>query len=351
MHTGSREAAVGVRQGAPSRVRGRVPGLLVAALIAAVATGLGRLVPIVGGPVFAIALGVVTAVVLGVRGSGGRLEAGAAFAGGAVLQVSVVVLGTGLSLRQVLRTGAASLPVMLGTLAVALLGAAAIGRALRVPGQTRTLIGVGTGICGASAIAAVTAVIGAAEVDVAYSIATIFTFNVAAVLLYPALGHLLGLSQHAFGLWAGTAINDTSSVVAAATTYGSAAGAYGVIVKLTRSLMIIPICVALGAVAGRRSQTGPGRRSLPWRRMFPLFLIGFLVASALDTIGLIPAAWHGGLTTASTLLITVALAGIGLTTDPRALRTAGPRPLLLGAVLWAAVGITSLVLQRATGSW
>ena len=337
-----------------SRARSVAPGLLAAGLVAAVATGLGRLVPIVGGPVFAIVLGVLTAAVLNARGRGARLEAGAKFAGGAVLQLSVVVLGAGLSLRQVLRTGAASLPVMLGTLAVALLGAALIGRALRISGQTRTLIGVGTGICGASAIAAVTAVIGAAEADVAYAIATIFTFNIVAVLLYPALGHLLGLSQHAFGLWAGTAINDTSSVVAAGTTYGSAAASYGVIVKLTRTLMIIPICVALGAFAGRSARTGrapsTGRPALPWRRMVPIFLVGFLVASALDTVGAIPAAWHGGLATTSTFLITVALAGIGLTTRPVALRAAGPRPLLLGAILWAAVGITSLLLQRVTGT-
>jgi uncharacterized integral membrane protein (TIGR00698 family) len=332
------------------------PGLLVAALVAAAATGLGRLVPIIGGPVFAIVLGALTAAALGAGGAdrGQRLEGGVRFAGGAVLQLSVVVLGTGLSLRQVLHTGASSLPVMLGTLAVALLGAALIGRLLGLSTQVKTLIGVGTGICGASAIAAVTAVIGAAEAEVAYAIATIFTFNVAAVLLYPALGHVLGLSQHAFGLWAGTAINDTSSVVAAATVYGSAAASSGVVVKLTRSLMIIPICIGLGAWSGRAARTadqpGVARGALPWRRTFPLFLLGFLLASTLETLRVIPASWHAGLVTTSTLLITVALAGLGLGTRPTALRAAGPRPLLLGAALWASVGITSLLLQGVTGS-
>jgi uncharacterized integral membrane protein (TIGR00698 family) len=349
-------------RGAPAalaRWRPVLPGLATAVVIAGVATAFGHLLPLVGGPVFGIVLGVVTAVAVRrvVQDRAMVLDRGAAVAGRAVLQVSIVLLGTGLSLTRVAHTGVSSLPVMLGTLTVALGGAVLAGRLLRVRGNTRTLIGVGTGICGASAIAAVTAVIGAADADVSYAIATIFTFNVAAVLLFPAIGHAFGLSQHAFGLWSGTAINDTSSVVAAATTYGTAAANYGVVVKLTRSLMIIPICVALGAAVGRRAAaSGPdttafGRlRQLPWRRMFPLFLIGFLVASALDTAGAIPDGWHAGLTTTSSFLITVALSGIGLSTRPDRLRAAGPRPLVLGAVLWVAVAVASLLLQLATGT-
>ncbi|GAA2749117.1 YeiH family protein [Amnibacterium kyonggiense] len=330
------------------------PGLAVVAAITAVATALGALVPVVGGPVFGIVLGAVCATVLR---PGSRVAAGAGFAGKRVLQASIVVLGTGLSLTQVVQVGVASLPVMLGTLAVALLGAAVVGRLLRVDGDVRTLIGVGTGICGASAIAATTAVIGAAEAEVAYAIGTIFTFNVAAVLLYPTLGHLLGLSQHAFGLWAGTAINDTSSVVAAAYTYGPDAGAYGVVVKLTRTLMIIPISIALAALAAHRERAArttevdaAARRTIPWRRLFPLFIVGFLAASALDTAGAIPASWHPTLGTIGVLLITAALTGIGLSTRLATLRAAGHRPLLLGGVLWLLVGATSLLLQAATGT-
>lgn len=336
-----------------------LPGLVVAVAVAAVASGFGHLAPVIGGPVFGIVLGVLTAAGMR-RAVGGRaavLDRGAAVAGRAVLQASIVLLGTGLSLTRVVHTGASSLPVMLGSLAAALGGAVVLGRLLRVRGNTRTLIGVGTGICGASAIAAVTAVIGAADAEVSYAIATIFTFNVAAVLLFPAIGHALGLSQHAFGLWSGTAVNDTSSVVAAATTYGTAAASYGIVVKLTRSLMIIPICIGLGAMAGRRTAAaGPGTgamgrlRRLPWERMFPLFLLGFLVASALDTVGAVPTGWHRPLTTASGFLITVALSGIGLGTQPGRLRAAGPRPLVLGAALWVTVAVTSLLLQLATGN-
>ncbi len=333
-------------------VRRLLPGLGVVAPIAAIAIALGHLVPVVGAPVFGIVLGVVVSTVLRrTTAPVQRLAAGASFSGKYVLQIAIVVLGAGLSLSQVGHTGFSSLPVMLGTLAVALVGAQFVGRLLGVRGDARTLIGVGTGICGASAIAATTAVIGAAEAEVAYAIATIFTFNVAAVLLFPALGHLLGLSQDAFGLWAGTAINDTSSVVAAATIYGSAAADYGVVVKLTRTLMIIPICVALGALAARKANSQTGRRNLPWRRMFPIFLLGFLLASALETAGVVPNSWHGGLRTTSEVLITAALTGIGLMTDPSKLRAAGARPLLLGGVLWVGVGVSSLLLQYATGTF
>lgn len=325
-----------------------VPGLALTVVIAVVASGLGHLVPLVGGPVFGVVLGAVLAVVLR---PGDGLRQGFAFAGKYVLQGAIVLLGTGLSLAQVVRVGGSSLPVMLGTLLVALTGAAVFGRLLGVHRDARTLIGVGTGICGASAIAAVTSVVTMAEADVAYAIGTIFAFNVVGVLLFPALGHLLGLSQHAFGLWSGTAINDTSSVVAAAYAYGPVAGGYGVVVKLTRSLMIIPITIALSALSVRRaSATGGERGPFPWRRVLPLFMVGFVAASALDTVGVIPGAWHTPLATVGTFLITVALAGIGLSTHLGTLRRVGSRPLLLGAVLWLAVGTTSLLLQAATGT-
>ena len=326
------------------------PGLLLALAVAAAATGLGRLVPVVGGPVFAIVLGLLAATVVpGLRAD--RWAPGAAVASRSVLQLSIVVLGTGLSLGQVFRVGGQSLPVLLGTLAVALGGAWLLGRWLGVRGATQILIGVGTGICGASAIAATTAVIRARQAEVAYAIGTIFTFNIAAVLLFPPIGHLLGMSPHSFGLWAGTAINDTSSVVAAAYTYGGGAGSYGIVVKLTRTLMLIPIVIVLAI----RTAKGPGRarlslRGMPWRQLVPPFLIGFVVAAALDSVGAIPAAWHPALATLGTFLITTALAGIGLALRPGDMRRAGHRPLLLGGLLWIAVAGTSIGLQAVTGT-
>lgn len=325
----------------PARTRDRIaPGLAVALVVAAIATALGMLVPVVGGPVFGIVLGAVAAALVPwLRRP--TWSPGYAIASKQVLQLSIVVLGTGLSLRQVVQVGVDSLPVMLGTLAVALGGAWLFGRLLKVGGDTRTLIGVGTGICGASAIAATTAVIKPKDTEVAYAIGTIFVFNIAAVLLFPPIGHLLGMSPHAFGLWSGTAINDTSSVVAAGYAYGSDAGAYAIVVKLTRTLMIIPIVIFL---AFRTSRDADVTR-LPWRRIVPMFLVGFVLAAGLDSLGLIPNAWHPALSIFGTFLITTALAGIGLSIRFADMRKAGHRPLLLGALLWILVAASSLGLQ------
>jgi uncharacterized membrane protein YadS len=289
----------------------------------------------------------------------------------------VVVLGSQLSLAQIAKVGFESLPVMIGTLAVCLTAAWLIGRWLGITGNLRTLIGVGTGICGASAIAAVTPVIGAVGIDVAYAISTIFLFNIGAVLIFPIIGHVLGLSQHAFGLFAGTAVNDMSSVVATATTYGPAATNFAVVVKLVRTLMIIPISFGLAAWAGRRDaaaarasaqgvtaqvsadqnsadqisadQVPVARARVHALRLVPWFLVGFILVAAINSIGLIPAGAHPGLSATSVFLITIALSAIGLSTDLAGFRRAGARPLILGASLWVIVSLTSLGLQFATG--
>ena len=329
-----------------------LPGLGIATVLAAAATVLGRLVPVVGAPVFAIVGGIV--VSLWWRPSK-AIRPGLGFASKYVLQGSIVVLGTELSFHQVFATGSSSLPVLLGTLAVALVGAAVIGRSMSIRRDLRTLIGIGTGICGASAIAATDAVIGASEVDVSYAIATIFTFNVAAVLTFPTIGHLLSLSPHAFGLWAGTAVNDMSSVVAASSIFGHGATSTAVVVKLTRTLMIIPISIALALwrARGTKQLGATGARSsaiLHVRHVLPLFIAWFLVAVTVNTIGLIPHAWHAGLSNIAQLMITIALAAIGLSTRVRDIRRAGLRPLALGAILWVLVGVTSLLLQLTEGT-
>jgi uncharacterized integral membrane protein (TIGR00698 family) len=313
-----------------------LPGLVLAVGLGALATGLGRLVPVIGGPV----IGVVLGVVLSRRAVRPATAPGIGVAAHRVLPVAVVLLGAQLSLTQVAHVGVGSIPVMLATLTVCLTLAFVVGRRLGISRDLRTLIGVGTGICGASAIAAVTPVIRARNPDVSYALSTIFLFNVVAVLAFPPLGHLLGLSQHSFGLFAGTAVNDTSSVVAAATTYGSAATQTAVVVKLTRSLLIIPICLGLAALA-RRRESGPTTTG----RLVPWFLVGFVALAAVNSAGLIPTAARPVLLEITSLLVTIALVGIGLSTDVRAMRRAGARPLLLGLLLWTAVSVTSLGVQ------
>jgi len=303
-----------------------------AAAVAAVAWPVGRLEPLVGAPVVALALGVLAATALG---SPGRLGPGVALCSRSVLQAAIVTLGASLSLGSVASVGLSTLPVLAGTLAAAFAVAAFAGRRLGVPPVLRTLVGVGTGICGASAIAAVSTVLSATQAEVAYAVSTIFAFNLLAVVVFPPLGHLLGLSQSGFGLWAGTAVNDTSSVVAAAYAYGNVAGAHAVLVKLTRTLAIVPVVAFLGARRGR---------TVRWTRVVPWFVVWFLLAAAASSVGVLPAGTRHGFQQAALALFTVALAAVGLSTSLAEIRRAGARPLLLGTLVWAAVAVTGLLL-------
>ena len=364
---GSSAAPAAPPRSLPDRARAILPGLALAVAVAAVATVAGQHVPLVGSAVPGAVIGAIIALVIK---PGARLAPGIKYASTFLLQCSVVLLGTQLSIAEAARVGVASLPVMLGTLAVCLSAAWLYGRLLGIPRDLRTLIGVGTGICGGSAIAAVSPVIEAASTDVAYAISTIFLFNIAAVLVFPLIGHVIGMSQQSFGLFAGTAVNDTSSVVATATTYGAAAANHAIVVKLVRTLMIIPICLGLAGLTARRHRAelaarpagqpaparagaGPGAGSVsPLRviRLVPWFLIGFVVAAGLNSAGVIPSASHGSLQHVSVFLVAVALSAIGLSTNVAALRKAGPKPLLLGALLWVTVAAASLGLQALTGT-
>ena len=321
------------------------PGLLLAAALAGIAMALGSAFPLIGGAVIGIVLGIVLTTVFPPTP---RFVPGIAFAAKHVLQASVVLLGFGLNLGQVARTGLHSLAVTLVTLGVAFLSAWAMGRWLKVSGKLTALIGVGTAICGGSAIAAAAPILKPEEHETAYAISTIFLFNVAAVLLFPPLGHLIGLSDTGFGLWAGTAINDTSSVVAAGYQYSHAAGDYATIVKLTRATLIVPVCLVLVAWQAWRHQRegGGGFRLLP---SFPWFILWFLVASAARSAGAVPAAVRPVLDDLAEFMIVAALTAIGLSARLRRMAAAGPRPILLGLGVWASVALASLLVQLGTG--
>ena len=326
------------------------PGLLLAVVLGVAATVAGTAWPVLGAPVFAVIAGVLLSPLT--RRWRARLDPGIGLARGRLLQLAVVLLGAPLSLQQVARVGLSSLPVMLGTLVLCLLLAWIVGRAMHISRDLRTLIGVGTAICGASAIAAVTPTIRAKNPDTTYAISTIFLLNVVAVLVFPPIGHALGLSQQAFGLFAGTAVNDTSSVVAAAASYGSAAADHAVVVKLVRTLMIIPVVIGLSVLVRRRDRAGGaalGGSAAP--RLFglvPWFLVAFVVIVAVHSAGLIPEGSQGLIRRAAVFLIATALAAIGLSTDMAELRRTGPRPMILGLVLWVGVTLSSLILISLT---
>ena len=321
-----------------------VPGLFAAAVIAAIATWLAPFAPILGAPVIAILAGVAVRSCIALPE---RLQPGIAYAARNVLQIAIVVSGFGISLTNVYRTGLGTLPITLVTMAVALGLAPFVGRLLRLDVKLRELVGVGTAICGASAIAAVSSVVEPTESETALAIATIFFYNIAAVLTFPEIGHALALTQVQFGTWAGTAINDTSSVVAAGFAYGHEAGTQATIVKLTRATLILPVVGAM-ALLRARSERASGK-PIPWRAIVPWFILWFLAAALVDTLGLVPRAWHDPVATVSTFLISVALAAIGLKTALRQLLGAGSRPLALGFVLWVSVALSSLAIQHLVG--
>lgn len=331
-----------------------LPGVLLTAVIALVATGIGTMVPVLGSAVPAIIIGVLLSllrprVMRGHSRTDARIQPGIAYSGKFLLQLAVVLLGVQLSLGSILQVGLESLPIMLTTLIVCLLGAWLIGRMLRTERRLTTLIGVGTGICGASAIAAVSPIIGAASAEIAYAVSTIFLFNILAVILFPLLGHALNLDPHTFGLLAGTAINDTSSVVAAAGVYSTAALGFAVVVKLVRTLMIIPISVVLSVMEARRDASGSGLTGARIAKLVPWFLVGFIVVALVNSSGIIPDGPRDVLVHLSVFLIAMALAGIGLSTDIPALRRAGWRPLALGGILWVLVTATALGTIAVTG--
>ncbi|HET7300625.1 MAG TPA: YeiH family protein [Oleiagrimonas sp.] len=329
----------------PSQLASLWPGLLLSSVIALIAWQLGRWMPLVGGPVFGIVLGV---AVRNVMAPPTACQPGIRFAGKQILQWSIVALGLGLSLTQVAQTGLSSLSVTLVTVTAAFVAAWLLGRLLGIPSKLKLLIGVGTAICGGSAIAAATPIIKADEHETAFAISTIFLFNLIAVLVFPALGHLMHMSDQGFGLWAGTAINDTSSVVAAGYSYSSAAGDYATIVKLTRATLIIPVCLGLAMIeAWRHKRSGGDGFSL--RRVFPWFILWFVVASAVRTLGWIPIAWHADIHLMAEFLIIVALTAIGLSADLRRMASTGFRPIALGLGVWVAVAFSSLGVQYLMG--
>ena len=318
-------------------------GFLFSLVVAIPAYFLGNYFPIIGGPVFGILLGILLAGITRPE----SWEAGIGFTGKKVLQYSIILLGFEMNLFRVMEVGGQSFSVMIFTLVTSFFVAYSVGKLLKLQLKTTILIGAGTAICGGSAIAAVAPVIGARDKDIVFSISTIFLFNIIAVFLFPFLGHLIGMTDSGFGMWAGTAINDTSSVVAAGYSYSDAAGTYATIVKLTRALMIVPVCVIMALVMARQKRKEEGSFNLA--KIFPWFILWFVVASIVNTTGVIPAGISQFLGNAGKFFIIVAMSAIGLNTNLKALIRHGVRPIALGLACWFCVAIVSLVMQHMWG--
>lgn len=336
-------------------------GILLCLLIAFPSWLLVKLVhslEIVGAPVIAILAGMIVGLLIKDKSS---FKDGIAFTSKKVLQYAVILLGFGLNLATIGKVGSASLPIILSTIATSLIVAFLMHKLLRIPSKISTLIGVGSSICGGSAIAATAPVIDANDEEIAQSISVIFLFNVIAALIFPTLGGLLGLSNTGFALFAGTAINDTSSVTAAASTWDAIHGTgsevldYATIVKLTRTLAIIPITLVLTFVRMRKEKTSSG---VSLKKIFPMFILYFVLASVITTIATSVLS-GGALETANTIFnflkqlskffIVMAMAAIGLNTDIVKLVKSGGKPIIMGFTCWVCIAAVSLAMQHFLG--
>ena len=331
-------------------------GILLCLILALPCWFLGKAVPVVGAPVFGILLGMALMRFLPARE---QLKGGIAFTSKKVLQYAVILLGFGLNLSVVLETGVQSLPIICSTIAISLIMAWLLRKVLHVPSNLATLIGVGSSICGGSAVAATAPVIEADDEEVAQAISVIFLFNVIAALIFPVLGGLIGFdttSGESFGIFAGTAVNDTSSVTATASTWDSLYGLgsqtldKAVTVKLTRTLAIIPITLVLAIARAKREKAASNNFS--FKRAFPMFILWFIVASLITTICTalgVNASVFTPLKTLSKFFIVMAMTAIGLNTDVVKLVKNGGKPIAVGFGCWVSIIAVSLLMQFVMG--
>lgn len=334
-------------------------GLLLCLGIALPSALLGNIFPIIGGPVFAIILGIILALFIKDREP---FENGIKFTSKKILQYAVVLLGFGLNLEVVMKTGKQSLPIILCTITTSLVISYILHKVMHIPTKISTLVGVGSSICGGSAIAATAPVIDADEEEVAQAISVIFLFNILAALLFPALGAALGFSTtsgEAFGIFAGTAVNDTSSVTAAASTWdsiyhlGSQTLDKAVTVKLTRTLAIIPITLFLAFQRARKAEEQSDER-VSMKKVFPFFILFFIGASVITTVATamgVPATVFLPLKDLSKFFIIMAMGAIGFNTNVVKLVKSGGKPILMGMACWIGITTVTLTMQHLMHLW
>ncbi len=280
------------------------------------------------------------------------LQHGLNFTSKKILKLAIILLGSSLSVGTILTVGAQSLTVMVFTLATCFGVGHFTGRALGLNWKMSNLISAGTGICGGSAIAAIAPVIDADDTDIAFGMSATFIFDMIMILIFPIMGQMLGLTDEQYGLWAGTAVNDTSSVVAAGYAFSEGGGDYATMVKLTRTITIIPTVLVFALIGMRvkkkemttvSGEAGPKKVNM--LSVIPWFILGFLALAALNSAGIIPPDLSSFLKEASKFLMVMSLAAIGLKTDIRHMKKAGLKPMIHGFIISALVVIVALGVQ------
>ena len=271
------------------------------------------------------------------------------------MKFAIILLGASLSIGTILEVGKMSLTVMIFTLLTCFGGGYFIGKALKLDWKLSNLISAGTGICGGSAIAAIAPVIDADDTDIAYAMSATFLFDMVMILAFPLMGQALGLSDMAYGLWAGTAVNDTSSVVAAGYAYSEAAGDFATMVKLTRTLAIIPTVIIFSLINSHlkaKSQNADRKsnaKKVKITGLLPWFIVAFLAMAIVNSFGFIPATVSATLKSVSKFLMVAALAAIGLNTDFREMKKSGINPMIHGFIISALVVIVAITVEYFIG--
>ncbi|MDD6035543.1 MAG: YeiH family protein [Lachnospiraceae bacterium] len=331
-----------------------VPGFALALIIAALARFLESLLPIhlVGASVIALFIGM---IINHFRKPGELFSIGLKFTSKKILKFAIILLGASLNISIILKVGKMSLCVMVFTLLTCFGIGHFVGKALKINWKLSNLISAGTGICGGSAIAAIAPVIDADDSDIAYAMSATFLFDMAMIVLFPIMGQAMGLTDMAYGLWAGTAVNDTSSVVAAGYAFSEAAGDFATMVKLTRTLSIIPTVITFALISAhlkRKEAVASGeavKAKFNITKIIPWFILGFLALAALNSFGLIPEAFSSGLKNISKFLMVSALAAIGLNTSFRDMKKSGFAPMLHGFIISALVVIVAIAVEYFMG--
>lgn len=333
------------------------PGILISVAIALLAVWLESLLPIhlVGAAVIAMFIGVLLNPLI----KGKKIFAsGLKVTSKKILKFAIILLGLSLNITTILHVGKMSLAVMVFTLLTCFGGGYFIGKALGLNWKLSNLISAGTGICGGSAIAAIAPTIDADDNDVAYAMSATFLFDMAMILLFPIMGQAMGMTDQAFGIWAGTAVNDTSSVVATGYAFSEAAGDFATMVKLTRTLAIIPTVIIFAMIQLRIKRKEAQAAALDGNevkanfsimKIFPWFILGFLGMSIVASVFPIPTVVVSETKTVSKFLMVCALSAIGLNTSFKDLKKSGIRPMLHGFIISALVVIVALLVEMALG--
>ncbi|MFI3284325.1 MAG: YeiH family protein [Erysipelotrichaceae bacterium] len=330
-----------------NKIKKIAPGFLVSLLIACLSVCIESVLPIhmIGASVIALFLGILCNHFFNTS----KMVDGLKFTSKRILKFAIILLGASLSITTILTVGKFSLAVMCFTLLTCFGGGYFVGKALKLNWKVSNLISAGTGICGGSAIAAIAPVIEAEDSDIAFAMSATFLFDMVMILVFPLMGQALGLNDMAFGLWAGTAVNDTSSVVATGYAFSQGAGDFAVMVKLTRALSIIPVVLIFAFIQMRIKRKEALSQDVEMNKVsvkssFPWFIGGFIFMAILNSFGFIPATLSVTLKEISKFLMVAALGAIGLNTSFDHMKNNGRNPMIHGFIISLLVVIVAYLV-------